>query len=133
MYASPIDSKTQFLGKYNPVYYYRISVTPDASLHKERGLKLIKGAAHGDDISYLWHTSLYNFPTNPLDPFVITRDRMTRMWTNFAKYSNPTPLGKSDLLLNVTWPVSGIYGNHLEINNTLFVGKRPINLITKKN
>ncbi|KAK0088946.1 hypothetical protein PV325_010134 [Microctonus aethiopoides] len=132
LYASPIDSKIQLLRKYNPVYYYRISVTPDASLHKERGLKLIKGAAHGDDIAYLWHMSLYNFPTNPVDPFVITRDRMTRMWTNFAKYSNPTPLGKSDLLLNVTWPVSGIYGNHLEIDNTLFVSERPINSITKK-
>ncbi|KAK0157091.1 hypothetical protein PV327_011406 [Microctonus hyperodae] len=55
---------------------------------------------------------------------------MTRMWTNFAKYSNPTPMGKHDLLLNVTWPISGFYGNHLEINNTLTVVEKDVSILS---
>lgn len=156
LYVSGIDSKQQLMQKFTPVYYYRNSIITEASAHRlVQDIQLdginsyrieliaiyifihivyfdVSGAAHGDDIPYLWYCSDVNFPTDHDDPFVIVRDRVTRMWTNFAKYSNPTPNGTDDRLLNITWPISGSAGYHLEINNELTVGERPIDSTIEK-
>nr|UZH45661.1 carboxylesterase 27 [Meteorus pulchricornis] len=132
LYTSPIDTKQRLMQVFTPVYYYKISIAPEESYHKYRGVPMLSGAAHGDDVPYIWHTPIFPSLTDPDDSFVMTRNRLTRMWTNFAKFSDPTPLGTDDLLLNVTWPVSGPHGFHLEINHQLTVGTRPIDSITKK-
>lgn len=46
---------------------------------------------------------------------------------------NPTPYGVKDPLLGVTWPDSGMSGQHLEINRNLAVGLRPINSQVERN
>lgn len=48
-----------------------------------------------------------------------TIKRMTILWTNFAKYGNPNPVDK-DELINVTWtPIIGDNMNYLDINEEL--------------
>lgn len=59
------------------------------------------------------------------------QERIPRMWTNFAKYSNPTPLGAHDPILNIVWPVSGPNGIYLKIDQNFLVDVNPINPRTK--
>lgn len=37
------------------------------------------------------------------DTDLLVRKRIVKLWTNFAKYLNPTP-ERTDLLQNITWP-----------------------------
>jgi carboxylesterase type B len=56
---------------------------------------------HFDEIGYLFK----NFGTPKIEPGSIedlSLRRVVRLWTNFAKFGNPTPF-KYDKLLNVTW------------------------------
>ncbi|XP_057325393.1 juvenile hormone esterase-like isoform X2 [Microplitis mediator] len=132
-YVSAIDTKQQLMQKYVPVYYYRNSIISSMSRHKSVLGISIDGSAHADDLPYIWHVSNFKYPTDPQDPFNINRDKLVRMWTNFAKYSNPTPLGTKDQILNVTWTVSGSEGYHLEINQDyLAMGPRPVDENVKK-
>ncbi|XP_041976599.1 esterase FE4-like [Aricia agestis] len=47
------------------------------------------GASHADDLAYLFNGYILPFRINSEDAKII--DYMTTMWTNFAKYGNPTP------------------------------------------
>ncbi|XP_071876871.1 esterase FE4-like isoform X3 [Bombus fervidus] len=65
----------------------------------------ISGASHTDDVAYLLYLPRCK-TDNPDPPTVGTKDRitlerMTRMWTNFAKTGNPTSV--KDEFVNVTW------------------------------
>lgn len=55
-----------------------------------------------------------------------TRSRVVKMWTNFAKYGNPTP-ASDDPLLQITWdPVqSSEKLNYLSIGSELTKGRNP--------
>ncbi|XP_044007769.1 juvenile hormone esterase-like isoform X2 [Aphidius gifuensis] len=110
-----IDTKQKLMLPFSksPIYYYQNSF--DA------------GVAHGDDLIYLFYPKIYKVPLDPTNKFSIVRKQMVRMFTNFAKYSNPTP-NETDNLLNITWPVSGVEGVHLKIGNELkVINSRPIN------
>lgn len=51
--------------------------------------------------------------------------RMVKMWTNFAKYGNPTP-NLNDRLLNVQWKPAELDNfNYLEIDKELLPGVTP--------
>ncbi|KOX71850.1 Esterase FE4 [Melipona quadrifasciata] len=65
----------------------------------------ISGASHVDDIAYLLYLPKCKIE-NPDPPAIGTKDRitlerMTRMWTNFAKTGDPTSV--KDEYVNVTW------------------------------
>ncbi|XP_049801831.1 esterase E4-like isoform X2 [Schistocerca nitens] len=81
----------------------------------QEGLLYAGGAAHADDIPYLFRFGLRNpSPPNSVEGRVIAR--MTKLWTNFAKTGNPTPGG--DEIIPVSWPaVSADHCQHLEITN----------------
>uniref|UniRef100_A0A336L0F2 Carboxylic ester hydrolase n=1 Tax=Culicoides sonorensis TaxID=179676 RepID=A0A336L0F2_CULSO len=53
------------------------------------------GAAHGDELGYLFTAPSYMYLgmnlNNMASREVITKNRMVKMWTNFAKFSDPTP------------------------------------------
>ncbi|KAJ8674900.1 hypothetical protein QAD02_010686 [Eretmocerus hayati] len=115
-----IDSKQKLFAANNgdhPVYYYVFSFDPEYSAHKDDGYKLA-GAAHGDDLPYLFFQPFLDLPLD-YPRLKQARRQMVRMWTNFAKFGNPTPHGRFDQLLNVTWPISDISGLHLNIGNEL--------------
>lgn len=73
-----------FTARYGvPEYVY--SFTYDGKLNALKtafGIKK-KGAAHGDDVCYVYSTSQFN--TQPDDADISFRNNMTQMWTDFAK------------------------------------------------
>lgn len=55
----------------------------------------------------------------------VTMKRLTKLWTNFAKYGNPNPQ-ESDDLLNIEWEPVGKDGlNYLNIDKDLSIGVNP--------
>ncbi|KAG7202324.1 hypothetical protein KM043_018656 [Ampulex compressa] len=110
------------------VYFYQTSYETEYSSHKYIHGVDLKGVGHGDENGYVLQLNGFNFPTDPNDSFNIFRRRMTRLWANFAKFRNPTPLGKKDSFLNVSWPVSGRAGLQMDLNNEFTVHPRLIDL-----
>jgi carboxylesterase type B len=46
----------------------------------------VSGAAHADELGYLFHMLLTSrIVLEPDDPAVVTQSRMVKLWTNFAK------------------------------------------------
>ncbi|CAH0713064.1 unnamed protein product, partial [Brenthis ino] len=73
----------------HPVYSYIFSYEGWRNFLKKtlrKELKDVPGATHADDIFYL-----FNMPNVPSLFENKMIDRMTTMWTNFAKYGDPTP------------------------------------------
>ncbi|CAH2089922.1 unnamed protein product [Euphydryas editha] len=83
----------------NSIYTYIFSYSGRRNIVKLTlgyGLSNEPGATHADDIFYLFQQPLIPsfFENNMID-------RLTTMWTNFAKYGDPTP--KASDLLPVKW------------------------------
>lgn len=87
----------------SPVYYYEFSFDgPFGIIKRLLGAEKLPGAAHADDLGYLFQMLLTSrIILGPSDPAILTQSRMVKLWTNFAKSGNPTPA--EDPLLNVTW------------------------------
>ncbi|XP_064215899.1 esterase E4 [Tribolium castaneum] len=75
-----------------------------------------ESVAHGEELKYLFCSgSDCNDSTFP-ESDRITRRRLIKIWTDFAKYQNPTP-EPSEILQNITWPVlSTDNGDFLYVN-----------------
>ncbi|XP_049774566.1 esterase FE4-like [Schistocerca cancellata] len=110
-FVEGVDAAIRSMARYssNPVYYYQFSFVGTRSTFPHG-----PGAAHNDDVKYM-------HATDSLDPDSaggIIRSQMISMWTNFAKYDNPTPEETS--ILTETWKEydeSSPY--YLEINRPL--------------
>nr|ATJ44483.1 acetate esterase 8 [Helicoverpa armigera] len=113
----------------NKVYLYKFSCKSERNVIAHlRGLTELIGSkpvtAHADDVLYMFDAKL-------LDKKVITKsytfkliDTVTTLWTNFAKYGNPTP----DNNLGVTWsPFSVENEEYLDIGHELVPGVKPEN------
>ncbi|KAJ8666884.1 hypothetical protein QAD02_008546 [Eretmocerus hayati] len=121
-----IDTKRSIMQRQSgePVYYYRFSYDTDDSMHQKIYNISLKGTAHGDDLPYMFRVDNFSFDPNSLN--FITRQRMVRLWSNFAKYGNPTPHGKQDSLLQgITWPNSESSNQYLEFNANLTIESYP--------
>ncbi|XP_043268664.1 juvenile hormone esterase-like [Venturia canescens] len=88
-----------------PTYFYKFSYDSGHS-----GVKAIfgldmPGACHADDLSYIFYPKLMaSFgipPPEPTSTEHLVMERVTQMWTNFAKTGNPTPAVTKTL--PVTW------------------------------
>ncbi|KAJ8968659.1 hypothetical protein NQ314_002182, partial [Rhamnusium bicolor] len=114
-FVRPIHDYVSLLAKYAPLYYYRFSY--EGKLGVDGKTREIKGVSHGEELPYFWRRSS-NIP-DPSDSDLITRQRLIRLWTNFAKTSNPTPK-QDELLQNIIWPTS-IFKNmtYLDIGKNL--------------
>ncbi|CAH1638812.1 unnamed protein product [Spodoptera littoralis] len=82
-----------------PVYLYEFSYDGTLNLIKAASRVTKKGAGHADDTAY---TILIEPRRNLTQNDVTVRDRISTMWTNFAKFSNPTP--NISNLLPLYWP-----------------------------
>lgn len=108
-----------------PVYYYKFSFV--GTLNLIRNLLLIpremEGATHGDDIFYLFSVTSLPPPLFPTNESIMTRRRMVRMWSNFAKFGNPTQ--NRDLIVNANW--ERVFGTqeYLDIDTELISGRWP--------
>ncbi|XP_055857560.1 juvenile hormone esterase-like [Episyrphus balteatus] len=81
---------TRFQHK-SPLYMYRFDFDGQLNLYKRKHKAgHLKGASHVDDLCYVFQMEFG--PPEPWDEeahkMVLT---MCKLWTNFAKYSNPTP------------------------------------------
>lgn len=107
-----------------PVFFYRFSF--DGQIHffpRDPKTQVVKGAAHGDELSYLFsgdhHTEIK--PGSPVD---LAIRRLTKIWTNFARYGKPIP--DKDKLLDVDWlPVTKTDLNYVNIDKDLSSGVNP--------
>lgn len=69
---------------------YRFSFDGELNLPKKLfGLGTHKGACHADDIFYLFVMKSAEFDVDRSSKSFEVRDKMTRMWTQFAKTGNP--------------------------------------------
>lgn len=94
--------KTARLQKQNsPMYFATFSFTGDLNHYKiKNNLTEYIGAVHADDLPYLFLSPKYPEVTED-NPAYEVRARMVRMWTNFAKFGDPTK--NLDELVNVKW------------------------------
>ncbi|CAB3250981.1 unnamed protein product [Arctia plantaginis] len=73
-----------------PIYYYQFQYSGLINMPKViSGFGLSNGASHGDELFYLFKPHSFPLPHRFLEDKMIKR--MVTMWTNFAKYSDPTP------------------------------------------
>ncbi|XP_017890628.2 esterase FE4-like [Ceratina calcarata] len=97
--------------------------------------RLVSGASHVDEVAYLFYLPRCK-TENPDPPALgtkdrITMERMTRLWTNFAKTGNPTSC--QDEFVNVTWkPVTKDELNYLDIGDELKLQPLPQHLLSSK-
>ncbi|XP_018565293.1 venom carboxylesterase-6-like [Anoplophora glabripennis] len=76
-----------------------------------------KGVVHTEEMAYIWSRSYLPEP-NPTDKLV--RDRMVKMWANFAKTKSPTP-HQDFLLENISWPTVSSNMTYLDINKEMAI------------
>ncbi|CAK1541967.1 unnamed protein product [Leptosia nina] len=82
----------------NLVYYYVFTYCGGRNLHKVVNNITADGAMHADEVGYIYQPTFFE-DTTQNDQLIV--DKMTKMWTNFAKYGNPTPTPTK--LLPETW------------------------------
>ncbi|KAL0820065.1 hypothetical protein ABMA28_006010 [Loxostege sticticalis] len=98
----PVLEETELLMRSNdqPVYSYLFEYNGRRNILKNRqssDLRDMPGATHADELFYLFRL---DFVPSLFETDMI--EKMTTMWTNFAKYGNPTP--EVSELLPVKWP-----------------------------
>nr|AQY62713.1 carboxylesterase [Cnaphalocrocis medinalis] len=84
----------------SPVYFFEFAYDGGLNYLKKKYNIHHKGACHGDEGGYLLKSEiLRNSKVSKTDELV--RNRLVEMWTNFAKYGNPTP--QVNELLPIKW------------------------------
>ncbi|KAJ2950793.1 hypothetical protein O0L34_g9058 [Tuta absoluta] len=113
-----------FAGGVQKVYQYVLSYDGTMNYGKiSRNSTHLPGAMHADCLGYLFLLQYPGVPLEPSEQDKITRDRMTAMWANFAKFNDPTPVTSE--LLPVKWEPMTVNSSEyfLNINSTLTLGK----------
>ncbi|XP_061709566.1 esterase E4-like [Cydia pomonella] len=95
---------TYLYSKHNsPVYMYRFSFESDLNVFKNftsMGLDL-KGACHADELFYMFSNNFTKDAYESQEKLKTYVSKVTELWTDFAKTSNPTPKNSS----GAKWPV----------------------------
>ncbi|XP_026747784.1 bile salt-activated lipase-like isoform X2 [Trichoplusia ni] len=81
------------------VYRYMFSYEGGRNLLKVKKNLTSAGASHGDELGYLFSSDTFPEVPDERDQYVI--DVITKLWTDFAKYGNPTP--ETTELIPVKW------------------------------
>ncbi|XP_057652547.1 juvenile hormone esterase-like [Diorhabda carinulata] len=123
-FTRSVITHAKLQAQFSDVYFYQFSYHGAMGGNRPN----IEGAykvGHSEDSHYLWavanHTYLNNY--SALD--VATSDRYRLLFTNFAKYLNPTPEAVP-LLNNIIWPkVKADEFVYLDINETLTLQSNP--------
>ncbi|XP_046628343.1 esterase E4-like [Neodiprion virginianus] len=112
--------------KNSPTYLYRFSYDSPDSVTKLIYGVIREGVLHGQENQYLFFPKNYreHVKMKPGCPDQIFSDKLIRLWTNFARTGNPTPV--VDDLITTKWkPVTRTAKNFLEINETLSNSMNP--------
>ncbi|CAH0546942.1 unnamed protein product [Brassicogethes aeneus] len=118
----PITETVRLQSQYVPVYYYVFSYQSKMGESFKRSLP---GVGHSEELIYIFKKD----DANTTSEDILTRKRVIKLWTNFAKYGNPTP--EEDILFeNKVW-VPANSGNtkeelkYFNINETLSIAVNP--------
>ncbi|KAJ3657573.1 hypothetical protein Zmor_009362 [Zophobas morio] len=105
-----------------PVYLYRVSIETELNAFKRILKYKHKGACHGDDVCYIFKAKYAKYKPSTIEERAIRRH--VRLWTNFARTSNPIP--NHDDLVKTYWnPATEKNLNFLDIGEELVPGKEP--------
>ncbi|XP_050073000.1 uncharacterized protein LOC126561097 [Anopheles maculipalpis] len=92
----PVYAAAELHSRYQqeaPLYFYRFSY--ENELNQMRKLFYVPdgtpGAAHADELPYLFSGSEFTVQTEPGSGPDQARTLLCRLWTNFAKFGSPTP------------------------------------------
>ncbi|KAL4709679.1 hypothetical protein ACJJTC_007410 [Scirpophaga incertulas] len=107
----------------NQVYLYKFTCKSERNqITNMLGLNYIwkdqsrSPVCHADELLYLFNPKAVNLKLDQNSDTFRMIDNITKLWTNFAKYGNPTP----DNSLGVQWtPYSLQHQRYLNIGNTL--------------
>ncbi|CRL07130.1 CLUMA_CG020125, isoform A [Clunio marinus] len=131
MFVRGMTNAVKFHAKFTPnaTFVYRFAYDGALGLYK-RILNVNRpGICHGDELGYLFYFGIFNVKLDPLSSEIITKQRMVKMWTNFVKYGDPTPLGNGDESLSIKWePVKTMQPYqipYLDITNKLEMKRNP--------
>ncbi|KAL4711245.1 hypothetical protein ACJJTC_019086, partial [Scirpophaga incertulas] len=107
-----------------PIYYYKFDYVGELNFSKKLLASLgLDHAGHSDELGYLFSNELMK-DVEPSSQDLKMRERMVRLWTNFAKSGNPTP--DENHYLTVTWvPVTQDNFYYLNIGTELSLGSNP--------
>ncbi|XP_053620308.1 juvenile hormone esterase isoform X2 [Plodia interpunctella] len=124
----PVHVMANLMCRHSPhkVYYYEFAHIGNHSHYEDPVTKKPTGAAHHDDLIYLFTLS-YRFPTIEVADTIDSKlvDRMTAIWYNFARYGDPNPTEATPELSNLKWPpMSSGTRQYLRIGEDFSVRKR---------
>nr|QYA71948.1 carboxylesterase [Anoplophora glabripennis]QYA72000.1 carboxylesterase [Anoplophora glabripennis] len=118
-FARPINEAVRLMSNYAKVYYYRFSYIGRLGLAVGDSARTSQGVGHGEELHYLWRGS--SNLQNPPKADLLIRQRLIKLWTNFAKTLNPTPT-EDPVLQNVTWtPATPQTQYYLDIGQNLTI------------
>ncbi|XP_044262070.1 juvenile hormone esterase-like [Tribolium madens] len=124
----PIMKQAEIYSSYAPTYFYQFSYDGQFP-----GFKLnypgTGNVSHGEELFYLFDLTR-DITTYPKQEQIV-RNRLIKLWTNFAKFRNPTP----EPMENVSWPQLKVEENHfpyLDIGEKLAIKNFPKKEIYKK-
>ncbi|XP_011495181.1 PREDICTED: esterase FE4-like [Ceratosolen solmsi marchali] len=105
----------------SPTYFYKFSYRPNYPGMKQKLNIKVEGTCHGDEMGCLFYSEKKTGKlSNKNDRR--TMERMTTMWTNFAKTGDPTP--DIDELITTKWlPLEKRTKNCYEIGDNLTCGE----------
>nr|UUB32753.1 carboxylesterase COEA2 [Dendroctonus rhizophagus] len=120
-YTRSVIKQGKLMAKYNDVFFYVFAYDGEAG-GVNATFPGADSVAHAEELKYNWST----VPLAELnDQDRLVHYRMMRLWVNFVKYLNPTPVN-DDLLQNVTWrKVSEDSYNFLNLNESLSLEQNP--------
>ncbi|XP_067007339.2 juvenile hormone esterase isoform X2 [Anabrus simplex] len=105
-----------------PVYLYKFTYEGQLNIIKKLLQVNFPGSGHGDEGGYIFNPEVLNTEVPPDSKDALTRARMVKLWTNFAKTGNPTP--EADPLLPNAWqPYTAVNPCYLQIGEELTMEK----------
>ncbi|XP_011306384.1 esterase FE4 [Fopius arisanus] len=99
----------------SPVYQYLFDFEAPLGFMKSL-FKLEKGVVHGDDMTYLFYSKVFQNKLQPGSRVETKTNQMVEMWTDFAKEGNPSITMSA---ANIKWEPMGEDGKYLAINDEL--------------
>ncbi|XP_055854078.1 juvenile hormone esterase-like [Episyrphus balteatus] len=119
----PVHRQVNLLAKYIPVYYYCFTYKGRFSDFKFPD-DTAYGSVHHDELLYLFNIPRLAPLYSEMDPENKIVERLTRMWTQFAKTGNPNN-SKDEYLKNLNWkPFNSDDENYLEIGDELVLDEQ---------
>ncbi|XP_068902411.1 carboxylic ester hydrolase-like [Tenebrio molitor] len=125
-FTRSIIKHAEVFSKYAKTYFYQFSYDGEAGNINVQ-YDGAESVGHGEDLAYLFCSGYGCDEAIYPEDDIITRNRLIKLWTDFAKYQDPTP-EPSEILQNITWPVlSTDQGDflYLDINKDLQIKNHP--------